>query len=101
MRSGRNSDTNILLMCQSKCLAYLTALSISSSLCFRVVAQKFQEFAQKKKLKHAGDPDVMILFKETRIDLFLFMFAGVYQRSSSPYKESATVSERASWSEFP
>lgn len=24
----------------------------------RVVAQKFQDFAQKKKLKHAGDPDV-------------------------------------------
>lgn len=36
----------------------------------RVVAKKFQEFAQKKKLKHAGDPDV-------RMQMIVLLLTGV------------------------
>ena len=35
------------------------------------MAQKFQDFAQKKKLKHAGDPDVCGVVETVGFNLLL------------------------------
>ena len=56
-----------------------------------MVAQKFQDFAQKKKLKHAGDPDVCDVIEYGFNSLILFWFVGVYQRSCSPHKTCPTI----------
>ena len=39
-------------------IACVHFVTYSLSLSLRAVSDKFQDFAQKKKLKHAGDPDV-------------------------------------------
>lgn len=79
----------------------------------RVVSEQFQQFATKKKLKHAGDPDVWpppplppsafsFTFHSLNsccLSLSLSVNADIHQRPGSSYQTSPTISEGIEWCE--
>lgn len=96
------SEWHLCHLCLSTCTQVMTSsLPPSSFPNHRVVSEQFQQFATKKKLKHAGDPDVKpphITTQPPYICVCLFAkYSDFHQGPGPPHQASATIPKRTEW----